>query len=258
MLHDVESVLDRHGDALYHARLAGTVMGRLERLDYRRGRDHFDHVAVNVRYAEAVTLITLGLPRPATDRVNAALADATAMQTAGTFWLPHLYRHRLEAFGSQARFSLYQADEWATRAKHACERRRDPLDPQVNVLIDMSLARVYLRYDRQDGSQRALGKAYRLLRPAVESLQEVSYLGPIQRLSILTTFARICWRKQEHDAWSHYIQEALALALAAGLQHQVRKIWEEYGEALLPLGFAENSLNPSEARMRPFLPQDGT
>lgn len=77
------------------------------------------------------------------------------------------------------------------------------------------------------------------------SLQEASPLGPTQRLSILTTLARFCWRKQEH--------KALALALAAGFQHQVRKKWGAYGEALLPLGFAETSLNLSRACMGPFL-----
>lgn len=258
LLHDVESVLDRHGDALYHARLARTVMRRLDRGDYPRNHDRFDHYTVNVPYAEAVTLTTIGLPLPATDRVDAALADATRMDTAGTFWLPHLYRHRLEAFGGLARFSQHDARAWATHAKRACERRRDPLDAQVSLLIDMSLARAYLRYDRRAGNESALNKAYRLLRPEIESLQTASYFGPTHRLSILNTYASICWRKQDYDEWAHYIHEALALALAAGLQHQVRKIWAEYGEALLPLGYAENVLNPGEARLGPFLPGEGT
>lgn len=231
LLHDVESVLDRPGDALYHARLAGSVVRGLDPGNYRQSRDRFDHLALNVPYAEAVTLTTLGLQRQATDRLQYAQVNAGLRATAATFWLPHLYRHRLATLAGQARFSLYQAEEWAKLARTACERRDDPLDPQVSLLIDVSLARIYLRY----GSRLALRKASRLLRPGVETLPQAPYLGPVHRLSVLTTFARICWREQRSDEWAHYTREALALATAAGLQHQVRKIWDEYGEALAPL-----------------------
>ena len=231
LLHDVESVLDRPSDALYHARLAGAVVRGLDPRDYRRSRVRFDHLAVNVPYAEAVTLTALGMPRQAVERLEAAQAAASERTTAATFWLPHLYRRRLTALGGQARFSVYQAEEWADRARAACERRNDPLDPQVNLLIDASLARIYLRY----GSRLSLRKASRLLRPGVEALQHVPYLGPVRRLTVLTTFAQICWREQRRDEWAQYARQALSLAAAAGLESQVGTLWREYGDALAPI-----------------------
>ncbi len=74
LLHDTESVLDRLGDALFHARLASAVMRTLDPADYRRGRERFEHLRVNVAYAEAVTLAALGLANQAERPLLDALA----------------------------------------------------------------------------------------------------------------------------------------------------------------------------------------
>jgi hypothetical protein len=227
LLHDTESVLDRPGDALFHARLASAIMRTLDPADYRRGRERFEHLRVNVSYAEAVTLATLGLAGQAETALLDALAASQRSPTARTFWLPHLYRHQLVTVSRKPRFSQYQVKDLARLAKTACLQRGDPLDPQVDLLIDESLASAYLRY----GSDRSIRAAARLLKPAAESIDRVSYLGPLHRTIILKSYARACWAMQRPDEWRHYVHQALTTAIDAGLQHQVRVIRRQYGEA---------------------------
>jgi hypothetical protein len=227
LLHDTESVLDRPGDALFHARLAGAIMRTLDPTDYQRGRERFEHLRVNVAYAEAVTLATLGLASLAERPLLAALEASQRSPTASTFWLPHLYRHQLVTVSGKPRFSQYQVRELAHLAKSACARRSDPLDPQVDLLIDESLASAYLRF----GSERSVRAAARLLQPAVESIERVSYLGPLHRTILLKSYARACWAQHRTDEWRHYVHLALTTAIDAGLQHQVRVIQRQYDGA---------------------------
>jgi hypothetical protein len=220
LLHDTESVLDRPADALFHARLASDVMRSLDPADYRRSRERFEHLRVNVPYAEAVTLATLGLANQAERPLLEALTASQQSSTAHTFWLPHLYRHQLVTVSGKPRFSQYHVRELAHLARTACSRRSDPLDPQVDLLIDESLASAYLRF----GSERSVRAAARLLQPAVESIERVPYLGPLHRTILLKSYARACWALRRSDEWRHYVQQALTTAIDAGLQHQVRII----------------------------------
>jgi hypothetical protein len=224
LLHDTESVLDRPGDALFHARLASAVMQTLDPVDYRRGRERFEHLRVNVAYAEAVTLATLGLSNQAERPLLEALAASQESSAARTFWLPHLYRHQIVTESGKPRFSQYQVRELAHLAKSACARRSDPLDPQVDLLIDESLASAYLRF----GSEKSIRAAARLLQPAIESIERVSYLGPLHRTILFKSYARACWALRRSDEWRHYVHQAFTTAIDAGLQHQVRVIRHQY------------------------------
>ncbi len=148
----------------------------------------------------------------------------SASPTARTFWLPHLYRHQIVTVSGKPRFSQYQVRALAHLAKTACSQRFDPLDPQVDLLIDESLASAYLRF----GSERSIRAAARLLQPAVESMERVPYLGPLHRTILLKSYARACWAQRRTDEWRHYVQQALTTAVDAGLQHQVRVIRRQY------------------------------
>jgi hypothetical protein len=225
LLHDTQSVLDRPGDALFHARRANLVMRRLDAADYPRGRERFEHLRVNTAYAEAVTLTTLGLPRQAEASLQEAEAAVARNSPAATFWLPHILRHHVAALSMRSRFSQYELRETARRAHAACEARADPLDAQVSLLIDASLARGYL----QCGTALAARKAANLLRPAVETIDRVPYLGPVHRTVVLSAYARACWTLNRRDEWDHYLHHALTTAAEAGLERETRKLRLEYG-----------------------------
>jgi hypothetical protein len=242
LLHDAETVLDRPGDALFHARLAGTVMRSLDPADYQRGRERFEHLRVNVSYAEAVTLASLGLANQAERPLLNALVASQQSVTARTFWLPYLYRHQLVTVSGKPRFSQYQVRELAYLAKVACVRRADPLDPQVDLLIEESLASAYLRF----GSERSARAAARLLQPAVESLTRVPYLGPLHRTILFKSYARACWALHRTDEWRHYVHQALTTAIDAGLQHQVRVIRRQYDGPPQSPSTTTGSLLPSQ------------
>lgn len=241
LLHDVESVLDRPGAALYHARFAGALLRRLDPGRGRRDQERLDHFAVNAPYAEVVTLTTLRLPRQAGEQLNRALAEADQHPSAKGFWLPHLYRHQLAITTGLPRFSQHQVNTVADQARQALEGRDDPINPRTNLLIDMSLARGYLRYEPQSSSERVQRKAYDLLRPHVENLERIPYLGPLHRVVVLSTFARICWAGNRRDEWTDAVGRALSLATLAGLGHQERRLRETYGTALDSLPFAPDA-----------------
>lgn len=230
LMHDAQSVLDRPADALFHARFARAIMQRLVRSDFGRDRDRFDHFRVNAPYAEAVTLTTLGLGRAAQDPLLEAEAHADPDQPAGRFWLPHLHRHQVAALAVASRFALRDARRFADRARSALDRRNDPLDPQVSLLVDESLARAYLRHGAgQSESDLGARKAVALLRPTVDAIKRTPYVGALHRVAILRTFAGALYATRDWDEWRHYVDRALALADGAGLEHQAREMRQSRG-----------------------------
>jgi hypothetical protein len=227
ILHDVESVLDRPGAALSHARFARAIMGRLDPGDYRR-RDRFAHFRVNTLYAEVVTLNNLGLASQAEERSAEAEAAMSASGTAAEFWAPHILRGKLAAMSGRARFSLYQVRELADQVRALCDRRGDPLDRQVALHADIALARAYVGY----GGRLNLQKADDLLRSDVEHIDRFHDLTLLRRVSLLRTFALICRARGRLDEWEQYVRQALALAEAAGLEHQIHAIRREGGDVI--------------------------
>jgi hypothetical protein len=233
--HDAQSVLDRHGDALFHARLATSIMRSLSHGAHRPSDGRFDHYLVNTVYAEAVTLTTLGLVREAQRSLTTAIASLRRGSAEERFWLPHIYRRQLAALTGQSRFTMTEAETLANDAKTACAARGDPLDWQVSLLIDVSLARAYLRYGGAVSRYRPIRSAkaaYLLLRPGVDALDRIPYLGPLHRVITLRTFARASWANRAHDEAWHYAVLALESAEAAGLEHQARVIRRELVGAL--------------------------
>lgn len=230
LMHDAQSVLDRPADALFHARFARAIMQRLVRSDFGRDRNRFDHFRVNAPYAEAVTLTTLGLGRAAQDPLLEAKAHADPAQPAGRFWLPHLHRHQVATLAVAPRFALRDARLFADRARSALDRRNDPLDPQVSLLVDESLARAYLRHGAgQSESDLGARKAVALLRPTVDAIERTPYVGALHRVAILRTFAGALYATRDWDEWRHYVDRALDLADGAGLEHQAREMRQSRG-----------------------------
>lgn len=240
LLHEAQGVLNRPCDALFHAKLATTIMDLLDPADYRRNRDRFDHLRVNTIYAEAVTLTSLGLARQAEGRLVQADTHMTLSDTASAFWSPHLLRGRLAATSGASRFSLYQVEAYADEIRGIRERRGDPLDPVVNLLTDVSLARAYVRY----GSRLSLKKAETLLRPKIERIDQVADLGSVRRVIALRTYARISWARGDEAAWEHYAGQAWSAAAVAGLAHQLHEMRREYGNALAPVVASAAALEP--------------
>jgi transcriptional regulator with XRE-family HTH domain len=91
LLHDVESVLNRHSDALYHAKLARDTLDNLDEADYDRDREGFDRYQINAIRAEAVAYHNLKLAHQAYDSCREA-ETTKAMRYRSEFWKPHLYR----------------------------------------------------------------------------------------------------------------------------------------------------------------------
>ena len=185
LLHDAQSVRDRPGDALFHARASRVVMQHLDPADYRRGRERFDHLRVNTAYAESVTLTTLGLTRQAERVLQEAESAALASPSARQFWMPHIYRQQLAVMSQKPRFSLYKCRDLALRAKSACDAHADPLALQASLLVDArSPAPIFVTAARS-----VFAKPCAVLCPPSHRSKSCPFLGPLHRVIILRTFA---------------------------------------------------------------------
>jgi hypothetical protein len=228
--HDTQSVLNGLVDALWHARIARTVLEDLRPNDFREDRERLGDFMVNAIRSEAVSYHNLGLAREAYRQCQEAEV-APAIRQRLSFWRAHIFRDKMNALANMPRFAISEAEGLAQQAEDACERgahRKEERDVLV-LLIRESLSRCYIRH----GSARSLRKAGAKLESLVEEAETLAYVGPLHRTLVWRSHARLCWQRGDQKGWQDSVRHALDVAREAGLDHQVSYIAKEYGQALL-------------------------
>jgi tetratricopeptide (TPR) repeat protein len=230
LLHDAACVLNRPSEALYYARWAQAVLAPLDaRAGLGEDQSRFDHYRVNVWVAEAVAYHNLGLYQPeAAAYMQAEAAVAEVIPTARGFWVPHLARGEINALRDRPRFTLSEVAGLARQARAVCERRDDPGDRLLLLLLSEAEGRAYLRYG-------SLAKAGRVLRRTLETLDQVPASGALHHVMVLKTVARWRWAVGDRTEWMHFMALTLRTAITAGLAHQVVGLRQAYGPALEPV-----------------------
>jgi transcriptional regulator with XRE-family HTH domain len=230
LLHDAACVLNRPSEALYYAKWAQAVLAPLDARAWRsEDQTRFDHYRVNVWVAEAVAHHNLGLYQPeaaAYMRAEAELAEVNP--TARAFWVPHLARGEINALRDRPRFTLSEVDGLARQARAVCERRDDPGDKLLLLLLNEAEGRAYLRYG-------SLEKAGQMLRGTLETLDKVPASGALHHVMVLKTVAWWRWAVGDQTEWRHFIELTLRTAITAGLAHQVAGLRQAYGPVLEPV-----------------------
>ncbi len=229
MQNDIQCVLNRADDALWHAKVAHMLLQTLDPSSYRQAREQIDNLLVNAIRSEAVAYHNLKLIRKANDCCDEA-ERTLAFKRNSSFWTPHLYRDKISALADKPRFSITDAVVLADQVQDVCEG--DTFSSEENELLTIlakhHLARAYLQHGN-------LRKAEVILQSELERAMKLTYIGPLHRTLLLRTYARLSWRKGDLSGWKHFISNALELALSAGLSHQLIEMQKEYQDALAPI-----------------------
>lgn len=225
---DIQCILDRPDDALWLAKMGRVLLDHLTPAACRLDPPAFNDLKVQALCAESLACRNMGLGREA----FAAYRRAEDLQTAhpGTGrWEAHIYLGLLKSL-AHARFTLNEVDTLVGRATEA--RGAVVGDGKVaqRFVFEENVARAYVAY----GSPRALKKAGRLLDTNYSRMEGIDDLGGVWRASFLRTYARWHWRCGDRDGCEHALTQAVRVAAAGGLHHQLRTIREEYrGEQTL-------------------------
>lgn len=223
--HDALCVLNRSDEALWHAKRARVIALSLERAK-TSDRERTDFARVNALRCEAVALHNLGLAR-SVQEVCQEIETVEGLKQSEGFWRPWLNRDKMQALMERPRFSIREIESLAWQGIRVCEKRRDPVDPLVVLLLTQSLARAYLI----NGNFQ---KAFRLLSRMESNLEQIPQIGPLHRVMFFKTFAQYYWLQGSRGAeWRSFAGRAWRLASDAGLDHQRQELEKEFGTALV-------------------------
>ncbi len=237
-LHDVQCVLNRADDALFHAKVAAQIMEACDRDKFSTRIDYFDHLKVNTLVAESLAYRNLKLLKQADEASRKAEELIQELgSTSAEFWLPHVYMHRLKAVIQRSRFTLGDVDGLLMQIDKAYGRRPYDFQPRWQEQLAEARARGYLQYGIRCGTGHSIKTAARILQKTAESIErnETPQLGAVLRSRIARTYAETLWHQKEFEGWKLYIQLSLSIALNAGLDHQLAEANQEYGSAILPI-----------------------
>jgi hypothetical protein len=220
LLHDVQCVLDRPGDAVYAARRARFVVGAMRERDV--SREYLLQRRMQAIRAEAVAYHNLGLDRMAYERCAEA-EDLARAEHEEPDELLHVYRDQLSALAGTSRFALGEVAYLAGRVRRLAERRSDQLDPLWSLLTRRSEAVAYLRH----GKVQQAGK---LVEELLDQAPHVPMMGPLHHAVLLRAAASVWWAMGDTSRWEMTARALVVLAGTAGLGHQIWAMRQEFGE----------------------------
>ncbi len=122
ILHDIQCLLNRPDDALYHARFARLLIQNLDRSTYRAQREYIDWLEFHALRAGTVAYFNLKLPRHACDCCEEA-GTTRAMRERPEDCKPLLLRDKLNALSHMSRFALRDAEALAREVSIIAQRR---------------------------------------------------------------------------------------------------------------------------------------
>jgi len=224
--HDSGCVLNHQIDALWFAKQARHIMEIIDPYEFHQSRERFVDFKINAIRAEAVSCYNLGLHRLAHEHCKQAeaLLDTGNFRSRSEFWIPHLYRDKLNALAGMSRFVISEAESLADRTKEVCEKDIHGEEKELLLLlVHSSLARAYITR----GGKRNWRKAERVLRVEFERMDKMRRIGPLHRTLLLRTFANLYRAQGDQEGWQHFIRLSIETAIAAGLVHQVQEIRQE-------------------------------
>ena len=225
VLHQVYSAVGLQVQALRVSVHASRALERVDDAERRREQDEFDWLVVNARRTEAVALYNLKLAQQAYHR-SRELEHHAAFRKARWMWTAHIFRDRLNAISQLPRVSLSEAEGLILQVKRSLEHPRTESDEiLLDVLIHESLAKVLISRGKFDRARHILTQAH-------VQLHGTQNVGALHETLLLRSLADAAWHLGERQEWRAHVDAALSIAGAAGLQHQIDKIYGRYGEAI--------------------------
>jgi tetratricopeptide (TPR) repeat protein len=216
LLHDSECILNRPDQALWHAKLARTILAQLEPADYRPQKERFDFAEINAARSEGIAFHNLNLNRQALNCYQQA-ETMSALKQRPDFWKPWLYRDIISALSELPRFHISEIENRYVVMTRLNERRADRTG-ELNQLLDATeLARSYARYGSLDKARRVLDGEY-------QRLDHIAVCGPLHKVMFYRAYADYCWAVHDATGANSFIDIAKTLAVEAGLTHQLTQI----------------------------------
>jgi hypothetical protein len=218
-LHDSAQVLGRADIALGCARKAIGILQSIE-----TGTASFDdqvRLHINARFAEVVSLNTLGLRNEA----RAAIASAEPLRgyhREPETWLRSFLEERLSTITSFPRASIYDAERTAEMALDLV-----PGDAILRAGVTRRLMDIYLTRLTARNRRKADQLADRL-RPVVATGSAIS---PLRRAQILRTLARYSRSAKDTAGTAAMVTECLRVTAEANLIHQRRELVRDFSAA---------------------------
>jgi len=224
IVHAAQMALNRWVDALYLTRLADTILHSVEEEAIQQDWEWMQHLRINVWYATAITYRSLNLPKPALEQLDRAAHELQrATQLNRSFWLPSLYREKMEIMARLPRFALADAQTLIDQVWTLIDKQGS--SASFVMLMDRALINALLHY----GSRRSL----KLAGQRVQTWLDSPPIGsPLQQVMFWRTSARYFWRSGQQDAWRHTINLLLTTASRFELSHQLSAVQREYSAAL--------------------------
>jgi hypothetical protein len=218
-LHDSAQVLGRADIALGCARKAIGILQSIE--TGTPSSDDQVRLHINARFAEVVSLNTLGLRNEA----RAAIASAEPLRgyhREPETWLRSFLEERLSTITSFPRASIYDAERTAEMALDLV-----PDDAILRAGVTRRLMDIYLTRLTARNLRKADQLADRL-RPVVTTGSEIS---PLRRAQILRTLARYSRSAKDTAGTAAMVTECLRVTAEANLIHQRRELIRDFSAA---------------------------
>jgi hypothetical protein len=227
VLNDMEAVLDRHVDGIYHARLAGQwAKAAGTKGSTLMGKDAGD-LWGNARFAEAVSSHNLGLEKEA--RVLSSLVFTQRIKT----WSAEAALALLKYTALAQRTSLRQVDTLSDQYREAVERFGSGTDPATTRLaFSEAKLRAYLACAPTKASLRkadaALEQCLSATAPGASEehrvLAFIHQTGALRAVIFLNTYSHLLKARGDALRADTVRAEAESRAGRAGLAHQLVRI----------------------------------
>ncbi|GAB4547553.1 MAG: hypothetical protein Kow0063_42240 [Anaerolineae bacterium] len=224
LLNDVLCVLNRPGEALYHALMARAILdGDDEKHDLQYadpwGTVHlieFPDLQVNATRIEAVCYNILGLHNKAEQLCNVIIRGPDVRRKPG-IWMSHLWRDRLEAM---ARLPGVAVEDLASVARQAYAVHEEQNDRLGLLLIHNVLARGYLLREEYRRAEEVLVQE-------LQVLDNNPHAGQLHKATLFSRLAAAHYGQGNHREWERYIRQAVSLACKANLAQLLGEICQE-------------------------------
>ena len=224
VMHEICCVRNQMSRALYYAKRARVVLQGADPAHYQKQVEHHAHSLTNAIRSEAVAYHNLDLDSHALALLDQAETTPDVKQRPH-FWLPHLYRDKLASLVELRRFRISEAEGLTQQGLEQCALVDGEEGPLLALLLERGLAGAYLRTAR-------LRQAEGILRRLLDEMEQVPRLGMLHRVLTLVDYGKALWQQQDRSQWREVIAHTMTLAAQSGLQHQLTRLRDQYGDAL--------------------------
>ncbi len=207
VLNDIFHTLNRLPDAMFYSKLASQLLYSPD-LELREQFEDFKEYYVNALYAEGVTLRLLGFHRQARKKQQEII-----LHYPSSTWYAHAHRENLLAYLLNTRiqkkvaFDLLKAHQVALGALESSDKAIWELTAQRNeaeVWLGLGLA----------------GRSLEMLSDLLPKLNFTSGITNVHQVSFLRLYGKAFIKSRQKSAAFDILEQALVLAIGAGLVHQ--------------------------------------